>query len=97
MLAQGGFERVTDYRDAVEKGLAELKEAGVLDDPSAIEAVGFKTVLGKDLSGCQFAEDGVLEALDGFREVAPAHNPPYADGIRLFGELLPQARRVALF
>ena len=59
--------------------------------------MGFKTVLGKDLSGCVEADDSVLAALDGFKEVAPAHNPAYAEGIRCFREKLPNVKRVALF
>ena len=43
------------------------------------------------------AGEEVLAALEGFSEVAPAHNPAYAAGIRQFGKILPEARRVALF
>ena len=50
---------------------------------------GFKTVLGKDLSGCVEVDDSVLAALDGFKEVAPAHNLAYAEGIRCFREKRP--------
>mgnify|MGYP000333174193 CR=1 FL=1 len=97
VLAQGGFERVTDHGEAIEAALAELESGGSIAARDEIDAVGFKTVLGRNLSGCVEADEAVLEALDGFAAVAPAHNPPYANGIRQFARLLPRARRVALF
>jgi len=96
-LASGGFERVTDYTSCIEEMLESLVGEGHLQSGEEIDAVGFKTVLGKDLSGCVDADARVLEALEGFKEVAPAHNPAYATGIRCFAEKLPTVKRVALF
>ncbi|MBT8036406.1 MAG: acetate kinase [Verrucomicrobiae bacterium] len=97
VVASGGFERVTDYADVIHKALSDLVDQGHLNVISDIDAVGFKTVLGKNLSGCVDADAAVIDALEGFREVAPAHNPPYAEGIRQFAQILPKARLVALF
>ncbi len=97
MLAKGGFERVTDFGAAIEQCLSELKAGGHVRGAEDVDAVGFKTVLGKNLSGCVEADDAVLAALEGFKEVAPAHNPAYALGIRQFREKLPSVTRVALF
>jgi len=96
-LAKGGYERVTDYAAVIEDALATLQRDGVISGPDEIDAVGFKTVLGKDLSGCVIADQKVIDALEGFTAVAPAHNPPYAAGIRQFEKSLPKARLVALF
>ncbi|MFD0895870.1 acetate/propionate family kinase [Luteolibacter ambystomatis] len=97
VLAKGGYERVTDYAAVIDDALATLQRDGVITSVDEIEAVGFKTVLGKDLSGCVEADDRVIEALEGFAAVAPAHNPPYANGIRQFRASLPKSRLVALF
>ena len=97
MLAHGGFERVSEYTPCIEKMLEDLVSGGHLTSGDELDAVGFKTVLGKDLSGCVDADQRVLDALAGFKEVAPAHNPAYAEGIRCFEKMLPQVRRVALF
>lgn len=97
MLAKGGFERVTEYTPCIEEMLETLVSEGHLQSGDDLDAVGFKTVLGKDLSGCVEADERVLKALDGFKEVAPAHNPAYAEGIRCFQQKLPQVKRVALF
>jgi len=97
LRAKGGFERVTEYTRCIDEMLAALRDEGHLRTDDDLDAVGFKTVLGKDLSGCVEADERVLDALDGFKEVAPAHNPAYAEGIRAFRERLPSVKRVALF
>ena len=97
LQAEGGYERVTDYTRCIEEMLGTLISDGHLESGEELDAVGFKTVMGKDLSGCVEADQRVLDALEGFQEVAPAHNPPYAEGIRCFGRKLPGVKRVALF
>lgn len=96
-LASGGFERVAEYTECIDSMLESLAEAGHIESGEAIGAVGFKTVLGKDLSGCVPADERAMAALEGFKEVAPAHNPAYAAGIRCFADRLPSVPRVALF
>ncbi|MFP4281572.1 MAG: acetate/propionate family kinase [Opitutales bacterium] len=96
-LARAGYERVTDYRAAILGMLEDLREGGHIADAGEIAAVGFKTVLGHQLSGCVPADERCLKALEEATSLAPAHNPPYATGIRLFQELLPEATLVALF
>jgi acetate kinase len=97
VVAKGGYERVDDYAAVIDDALAVLQRDGIIGHPDDIDAVGFKTVLGKDLSGCVIADQAVIDALDGFTAVAPAHNPPYAAGIRQFAKSLPNAKLVALF
>jgi acetate kinase len=97
VLAKGGYERVTDYGEVIEQSLVALESEGAISSRDEIDAVGFKTVLGRNLSGCVEGDEEILAALDGFAAVAPAHNPPYAAGIRQFAKILPKARRVALF
>lgn len=94
-LLRGGMDRVSDYDSAIGKSLEELRGKGF--DPLEIDAVAFKTVLGKNLSGLRDADEKVLDALDAMAFVAPAHNPPYAAAIRAFGRVLPSAKKVVLF
>jgi acetate kinase len=96
VVAKGGYERVEDFGTVIEAALSELVENGHLASIDDLDAVGFKTVLGKNLSGCVEADDTVLEALEGLAQIAPAHNPAYANGIRQFRRLT-KARLVALF
>jgi len=96
-LAKGGYERVADHGRAIDDCLAELKAAGHVRSAADLHGVGFKTVLGRNLTGCVPADERVIAALEGFKEIAPAHNPPYAAGIRRFQEKLPGVPLVALF
>jgi len=95
-VAKGGYERVEDFGAVIEDALGQLVESGHLSDPNDLDGVGFKTVLGKHLSGCVLADERTLAALDGFSQIAPAHNPAYANGIRQFSRLT-EAPLVALF
>ena len=96
-LAKGGYERVTDYAEVVDDCLATLLKEGHLNEVGDLDAVGFKTVMGRNLSGCVSDDDSVLSALEGFADLAPAHNPPYAEGIKTFRDRAPEVPRVALF
>lgn len=95
VLARGGFERVTDYGEVIAASLDELRAQGI--EPEDLDGVGFKTVLGRGVSGCVPGDQRTLEALEGLAAVAPAHNPPYAAGLRQFARLLPAVPRYCLF
>jgi acetate kinase len=97
LLAKGGYERVTDYGEAIDSCLESLRSAGHLKTADDLQGVGFKTVLGDGITGCVDADERVEEALLRCADLAPAHNPPYARGIRRFRERLPRVPRVALF
>lgn len=97
LLHTGGFERVTDYHKAVEDCLAELKKANAIRDESELNAVGFKTVIAKDVTGCVRLDERVLQAMADYSGLAPAHNPPYITGIKLFAQRVPQVPLIALF
>ena len=97
LLHKGGFERVTDYPKAIEDCLAQLREAGHIQSERDLAAVGFKTVIAKDVTGCVRLDDRVLAAMEAYNGLAPAHNPPYITGIRLFGQRLPGVPLVGLF
>lgn len=97
LLAKGGYERVTDYGRAIDDCLATLAQAGHLRDARDVHAVGFKTVLGGEVTGCLLADEKVEQALIATTDLAPAHNPPYAAGIRQFRNKLPGVPLVALF
>ena len=97
LLHKGGFERVADYPKAIEDCLAQLKEAGAIASESELTAVGFKTVLAKGVSGCVRLDDRVLGAMTDYIGLAPAHNPPYIAGIRLFAQRIPGVPLIGLF
>jgi acetate kinase len=97
MLHKGGFERVTDYGQAISDCLRQLTEAGHIASEKDLAAVGFKTVLAKDVTGCVELDESVLQAMEAFNGIAPAHTPLYITGIRLFAKRMPSVPRVGLF
>src|SRR5881394_195216 len=97
LLHQGGFERVTDYAKAIEGCLTELKESGSIKNEAELAAVGFKTVIAKGVTGCVRLDERVLRAMEDYNGLAPAHNPPYITGIRLFAQRVPSVPLVGLF
>jgi acetate kinase len=97
LLHKGGFERVTDYPKAIEDCLAELKKANAIASESELSAVGFKTVIAKNVSGCVRLDERVLQAMTDYNGLAPAHNPPYITGIKLFAQRMPGVPLIALF
>jgi acetate kinase len=97
LLHRGGFERVTDYPKAIEDCLAQLKEAKAIASENDLAAVGFKTVIAKNVTGCVRLDERVLKAMEDYNGLAPAHNPPYITGIRLFARRVPGVPLVGLF
>jgi len=97
LLHQGGFERVTDYPQAIEDCLAQLRDARVIAGENELSAVGFKTVIARNITGCVRLDARVLASMEAYNGLAPAHNPPYIKGIRLFEKRMPGVPLVALF
>jgi acetate kinase len=97
LLHKGGFERVTDYPKAVEDCLGELKKSGAIQSENELAAVGFKTVLAKDVTGCVRLDERALKAMADYNGLAPAHNPPYITGIKMFAQRVPKIPLVGLF
>jgi acetate kinase len=90
---------VPDHAEAVHQCLAQLTdpENGCLRDASEVSAIAFKAVHGGRLSGVKLVTDDVLAAMEEVNSVAPAHNPPYINAMRLLAEKLPEIPLVAVF
>jgi len=90
---------VHSHREAVKDALEFLTESShaVLVGLCDIHAIGFKTIQAGDKNGSVVLEDDVLDAMETYRDLAPAHNPPYLTAIRMFKELMPQTPLVGVF
>lgn len=97
MLARGGYERVTDYPAAIEQCLGDLQSGGFVENSADLSAVAFKTIMAKGRSGCLRVDEELLQAMEAYSRIAPAHNPPYISGIRAFSRQLPGVPMIALF
>ncbi|HTD88921.1 MAG TPA: acetate kinase [Candidatus Binatia bacterium] len=97
MLARGGLERVSDYAQAIDTCLSELKQGGWIKSDQDLSAVGFKTIMARGVNGCVRLDEEVVKAMEVCNSIAPAHNPPYITGIRLFAKRMPSTPLVGLF
>src|SRR5437764_12025617 len=97
LLHKGGFERVSDYAKAIEDCLAELKNKGAIVNESELAAVGFKTIMARGVTGCVRLDERVVKSMVVCNHIAPAHNPPYITGVRLFAQRMPSTPLIALF
>jgi acetate kinase len=97
MLARGGLERVSDYAQAIDTCLIELKQGGWIKSDQDLAAVGFKTIMARGVNGCVRLDEQTVTAMEVCNAIAPAHNPPYITGIRLFAKRMPKTPLVGLF
>ena len=90
---------VLGYADGIRLFLRYLlgEKSGALKSIDELEAIGFKTVLAKGYYGVHELTEEVLSAMEAYVNVAPAHNPPYIEAIRVFRSLLPDKLMVGCF
>ncbi len=97
LLARGCVERVTDHAEAIESCLGELQKGGWIRSENDLAAVGFKTIMACGFNGCVLLDEKVVRAMEHYNPVAPAHNPPYIAGIRMFAHRMPKVPLIGLF
>ncbi len=97
LLHKGGFERVADYAQAIDGCLRELTDGGHIRNEDDLAAMGFKTIMARGVNGCVRLDEGVVKAMEACNGIAPAHNPAYITGIRLFAQRMPRVPLVGLF
>ncbi len=90
---------VPDHAEAVRQCLLQLTDpdSGCLKAASEVSAIALKAVHGGRLSGVRRVTPDVLAAMEEMKEVAPAHNPPYIDAMRLLAARLPEIPLVVAF
>lgn len=87
------------HREAVEHALKFLVDPKnhLLGSMDEINGIGFKTVQAGEKSGTLLLSADVLAAMEEYRDLAPAHNPPYLTAIYMFREMLPKVPLVGVF
>ena len=93
------FSRLTEdcfYHSSL-TAMAELAKHGCMKQAADLGAIGFKSVHAKGVTGAQLVTPRVLEAMEAYNEVAPAHNPPYVAAMRLLAKEFPRIPLVAAF
>lgn len=90
---------VPSQREAVQHALKFLinSKFKLLKSLDEIDGIGFKAIQAGDKNGSVLLTDDVLQAMEYYRDLAPAHNPPYLTAIYMFRELLPKTKLVGVF
>ncbi|MCB0742771.1 MAG: acetate/propionate family kinase [Ignavibacteriae bacterium] len=86
--------KITDYFEAVNLTITSIKEKFNINE---IDAVGFKTVHAKGVTGCVRLDNKVLKAMEDYRSLAPVHTDVYITAISTFQKLLTDMPLVGLF
>ena len=90
--------KLPDHAAAIDEALARLTGAGgPLTSIADLQAVGFKTVHARAITGVVELDDDVIGRMEDFLRLAPAHNPAYVAAIRQFAKVAPDAPRVGCF
>jgi acetate kinase len=96
VISQGGYERIgqagspyATHGDVIDVILKQL--------PTSPDAIGFKAVHGGPIRGAVPVTDAVLDTMQQFADVMPAHNPPYIAAMKAFRHKLPGVPQVAAF
>jgi acetate kinase len=92
-------EPVSDHGAALQLCLEQLTspEFGVIQSAADVSAIGFKAVHARGISGVHLVDERVLDAMEQFSQVAPAHNPPYIKAMRLLRSRFPGLPLIAAF
>jgi acetate kinase len=90
--------RVADHEEALRLAFEQLAEAGVDLKSCGLMAVGHRVVHGGNkFYDPTLVDDAVLTDLNGLSELAPLHNPPAVQGIKVALKLLPDVAHIAVF
>ena len=92
------IQPVPSHREAVKHALDFLvNDTSIISSLQDINGIGFKTIQAGDKNGSVLLDDEVLQAMEDYKELAPAHNPPYLTAIYMFRELLPDTPLIGVF
>ncbi len=86
-----------DHGQAITCVLGQLQTDGALASADDLDAVGFKAVMAGDCEPVARVDESLLERMELFASVAPAHNPPYVKAMRMFRKVLGATSLVAAF
>jgi acetate kinase len=90
--------RVADHEEALRLAFQQMAESGVDLQSCGLLAVGHRVVHGgNDFYRPTLLDDARIADLERLSELAPLHNPPALQGIKVARKLLPDVAHVAVF
>src|SRR4051812_27722563 len=96
VVARGGYERIGQSGSPY-KTHGDVIDQILKDLPGKPDAIGFKAVHGGPISGAVRVTDEVINTMEQFADIAPAHNPCYVAAMKAFKTKLPNVPQVAAF
>lgn len=91
-------EDIPNHERAVELLFEQLQEHNVIDNYDDITGVGHRVINGgEDIKDSTLVTEELIERVEELSELAPLHNPPQAQVMRVFKDKLPKATMVAVF
>ena len=92
-------EYLPSHRDSVEHALNFLinPQYDLFNNLDQIDGIGFKAIQAGEQNGSVLLSKDVLDAMEYYRDLAPAHNPPYLSAIYMFKAKLPNTPLVGVF
>lgn len=95
---QKSVRPIADYAAALRLAFETLTgEGSALSSLAELSAIGFKPIVAKGFSGTQELTEEVLGAMEAFHTLAPAHNPPYVQAVRLIRREFPGIPLIGTF
>ena len=90
---------IPGYTEGIRRFTGCMTDAwiGVLSGLEELDGIGFKTVAAKGYYGVHEITAEVLDAMEAFMIIAPAHNRAYLEAIGCFRKVLPQTRFIGVF
>lgn len=90
--------RVADHEEALRLAFEQLAETGIDLNSCGLRAVGHRVVHGgKDFYRPTLLDDARIAELEKLSALAPLHNPPAVQGIKVARKLLPDVAHIAVF
>ncbi len=86
-----------DHGQCIRYMLDRLVAGGALTSADELDAVAFKAIMGGDCDPVALVDEALLERMEYFVPIAPAHNPPYIAAMRMFAQVLADTPLVAAF
>ena len=93
---KGNMDASKGYEPCI-KRVAELVEEKCPGGCNAVKAIGFKTVMAGDTNRTCKLDDDVLAKMEEYSIVAPAHNTPYIEAVKIAEKIFPSAVPVGAF
>ncbi len=91
-------EPFTDHEVAIKRLLEILEENKFIENKEVITKVGHRVVQGGEVfTKSTLVGDKELADIYELAKLAPLHNKPNGDGIKIFQEILPHAQNIAVF